>query len=94
MASFSNRLRQIILLIALLALGFLLIKELYVFLPGFLGALTLYILSRGWFRKITIIGRWNKSLAASLFLIAFLVLFGLPVYWIFSLIAPRINLRN
>jgi predicted PurR-regulated permease PerM len=91
MASFSNRLRQIILLIVLLALGFLLVKELYVFLPGFLGALTLYILSRGWYKRLTVVGRWNKNLTATFFLIAFLVLFGLPVYWIFSLIAPRIN---
>ncbi|MFN9711217.1 MAG: AI-2E family transporter [Bacteroidota bacterium] len=91
MASFSNRLRQIILLIALLALGFLLVQELYVFLPGFLGAITLYILSRGWYRKLTIEKRWNKNLAATLFLFSFLILFGLPVYWIFSLIAPKIN---
>ena len=91
MASFSNRLRQIILLIALLALGYLLVQELYIFLPGFLGAITLYILSRGWYHRLTIIKTWNKGLVATIFMIAFLALFGLPVYWIFSLIAPRIN---
>jgi predicted PurR-regulated permease PerM len=91
MTSFSNRLRQIILLIALLTLGFLLIKELYIFLPGFLGAVTLYILSRGWYRYLTIIREWNNSLTATVFLLSFLLMFGLPVYWIFSLMAPRIN---
>jgi predicted PurR-regulated permease PerM len=91
MASFSNRLRQIILLTALLALGYLLVQELYIFLPGFLGAITLYILSSGWYHRLTVAKRWNKSLIATLCMVGFLALFGLPVYWIFTLIAPRIN---
>lgn len=91
MSSFSNRLRQIILLVALLALGFLLLNELYIFLPGFLGAVTLYILSRKWYRYLTITKVWNGHMIATFFLVAFLLLFGLPVYSVFSLITPRIQ---
>lgn len=91
MASFSNRLRQIILLVVLTALGFLLIKELYVFLPGFLGAVTLYILSKGWYRYVTVQKKWNKSLAATAFMFGFLIMFGLPVYYIINLLSPKIT---
>ena len=91
MASFSSRLRQIILLVVLIALGFLLIKELYIFLPGFLGAVTLYILSRGWYRYLIINRKWNKNLTATCFLFGFLILFGLPVYYIINLLSPKIT---
>lgn len=91
MASFSSRLRQIILLVVLIALGFLLVKELYIFLPGCLGAVTLYILSRGWYRYLTLNRKWNKNLTATCFLFGFLILFGLPVYYIINLLSPKIT---
>lgn len=90
MASFSNRLRQVILLIILTALGLLLIKELYIFLPGFLGAVTLYILSRGWYRYLTIKKKWNTGLAAVLFIVSFLAVIGLPIYLMVNLLSPKI----
>jgi predicted PurR-regulated permease PerM len=90
MATFSNRLRQVILLIALTALGLLLIKELYIFLPGFLGAVTLYILSRGWYRNLTEKKKWNKNLTATLFIFSFLVVVGFPVWGMVNLLSPKI----
>lgn len=90
-SSFSNRLRQVILLAVLIALGFLLVKELYVFLPGFLGAVTLYILSKAWYRQLTIKKKWNPSLTATVFMLGFLILFGLPVYYIINLLSPKIS---
>lgn len=95
MATFSNRLRQVILLIALTALGLLLVKELYIFLPGFLGAVTLYILSRGWYRKLTEKKNWNKNLTATLFIFSFLMVVGLPVWGMVNLLSPKIaNIFN
>lgn len=91
MASFSSRLRQIILLIVLVALGFLLVKELYIFLPGFLGAVTLYILSKKNYRYLTTTRKWNKNATATLFLFGFLVMIGLPVYYIVTLLSPKIT---
>lgn len=91
MTSFSNRLRQIILLVVLIALGLLLVKELYVFLPGFLGAVTLYILSKKWFRYLTIHKKWNTGLTATVFILGFIVTIGLPVYSIVSMLSPKIS---
>jgi len=91
MASFSNRLRQIILITVLIALGFLLVKELYIFLPGFLGAITLYILSRKQYIYLTLQKNWNKSLTATLFLLGFLVAIGFPVYYMITLLSPKIT---
>jgi predicted PurR-regulated permease PerM len=91
MASFSNRLRQLILLFVLFALGILLVKELYLFFPGFLGAVTLYILSRKPFQKLVAEKRWNRNGAATLFLFSFLLIFGIPTYLTIQLISPKIN---
>ncbi len=91
MATFSNRLRQIILLVVLTALGFLLVKELYIFFPGFLGAVTLYILSRSNYQYLTIQKKWNKNLTATLFLLGFLIIIGLPIYYIITLLSPKIT---
>lgn len=91
MTNFNNRIRQVLLIILLVALAFLLAKELYVFLPGFLGAVTLYILSREWFLYFTEKRKWNVNLSATFFLIGFLVLIGLPIYITVLLMTPKIN---
>jgi predicted PurR-regulated permease PerM len=91
MATFSNRLRQVILLIALTALGLLLVKELYVFLPGFLGAVTLYILSRGWYRSLTIKRKWNQNLTATIFILSLIVVVGLPIWGMVNMLSPKIS---
>jgi predicted PurR-regulated permease PerM len=92
MANFNNRIRQVLLILLLVALAFLLAKELYIFLPGFLGSVTLYILSREWYLYLTKKKNWNKSLAAILFLLGFLLIIGLPVYTTIILMTPKISL--
>ena len=44
---FNSQIKQVMILGLLLLMTYLVIKELYVFFPGLLGALTMYILSRG-----------------------------------------------
>ena len=46
MTGFNNHLRQIILLALIILIGVLMLTHFYIFLPGVLGAVTLYILSR------------------------------------------------
>lgn len=46
MTSFNNHLRQIILLSIIILIGVLMLKHFYIFLPGVLGAITLYIISK------------------------------------------------
>lgn len=89
---YNNRIRQILLLVVIAGLALLLFWQLYGFFPGFLGAVTLYILGRDGYFYLTIKRRWNKQLAAILFLLAFLVCIGLPVYLAVRLLSAKINL--
>jgi predicted PurR-regulated permease PerM len=89
--SFNNRLRQVILLATIIVLALLLLKELYVFLPGVLGALTLYILLRKTYFTLTIQKRWNKILLAYLFIFASMILIAIPIYFSIQLISNKIS---
>ncbi len=91
MQTFNKQIRQIGLLLILTALAILLLFELYVFFPGFLGAITLYILSRAWFYSLTVQKKWNKNGTALLFLLAFIVGIGLPFSFAIHLISSKIN---
>jgi predicted PurR-regulated permease PerM len=90
-STFNNRLRQIILLLVIILLTGLLLKQLYVFLPGFLGAVTLYILTRKLYQKLTIQKKWKKGLTALLFIFVVIVIIAIPVYLSIVLVSPKIN---
>ncbi|MEO8406361.1 MAG: AI-2E family transporter [Chitinophagaceae bacterium] len=70
---------------------YLVIQELYIFLPGILGAITLYILSRANYFQLVYHRKWKKGWTAGLFIIYYLMLIGLPVYLAITLISPKIN---
>jgi len=91
MVSFNNRLRQIILLAIILLLGILLIKHFYVFLPGVLGAITLYILSREFYCKLIDKKRWRPGWTALLYIIFYIIIIGLPVYFAIVLVSPKLT---
>lgn len=69
----------------------LVIKELYIFFPGLLGALTLYILSRGSYFQMIYHRKWSKGWSAGLFLIGYMLLLGLFIFFIISLLQPKIQ---
>jgi len=75
----------------LLLLVYLTIKELYYFLPGLLGALTIYILSRASYFQLIYNRKWRKGLAAWLFILYYLLLLGLPIFLAVTLMSPKIN---
>ncbi len=91
MPQFNNRVRQVILLAIILVIAYLIVRELYLFLPGFLGAITLYILSRGRYFQLIYARKWKRSWTALLFVLSFLVLIGLPVFYAVKLVTPKIN---
>jgi len=91
MPSFNNRIKQVLLLSLIILLVYLAIKELFIFLPGLLGALTLYILSRASYFQLVFNRKWKKGWAAGLFIIYYLFLIGLPVFLAITLISPKIN---
>lgn len=90
-STFNNRLRQVVLLLIIVLLAFLLLKQLYVFLPGFLGAITLYILFREWFYRLTIKKKWPKTGTAVLFITASIIAIALPLYFSIMLITNEIS---
>lgn len=89
--NYSDKLRQIILLCVIIALAALLFWQLYGFFPGFLGAVTLYILGRDLYLHLTEKRHWNKKLAAILFLLAFLAGVGLPIYFAIHLLSVKVS---
>ena len=91
MPTFNNRIKQILLLSIIILLVYLVIQELYIFLPGLLGALTLYILSRASYFQLIYNRKWKKGWAAGLFILYYLFLIGLPVFLAITLISPKIN---
>jgi predicted PurR-regulated permease PerM len=86
---FNNRLRQVFFLLFLIAISILLFAELYVFFPGFLGALTLYILGRKSYYHLTVNKSWNKSVAAVMFMLIFLICIAAPVYFCIQMIYSK-----
>lgn len=88
---FNNRLRQIVLLLIIIVLAFLLLNQLFIFLPGFLGAITLYILLRETYFYLTIRKQWKKTVTALLFILASLIVIALPVYFSIQLISSELS---
>ena len=89
--TFNNRIKQALLLAALILLIWVAIKELFFCMPGLLGAVTLYILSRGNYFQLVYKKKWKKGRAAGLFLLYYLLLLGIPIYLAITLISPKIN---
>jgi len=89
--NFNSKVKQLLILALLLFLIFISIRELKIFLPGLLGSITLYILSRGSYFQLIYHRKWNKSLTAILFLLLYLILLGLPIYFAFSFLSPKIS---
>lgn len=89
--SFNDRLRQLLLLTTIIVLLGLILHELEIFMPGMLGAITLYILTGEIFRSLTEHKKWNKGLTAILFILVSLVLITIPVYFSVRMISPKIN---
>jgi len=91
MPSFNNRIKQVLLLAIIILLGYLVLRELYGLLPGLLGAVTLYILSRANYFHLVYNRKWKKGWAAGVFIIYYLLLIGLPVFIAIMLVSPKIN---
>lgn len=92
MTHFNNRIRQVVLLLVIAFLAYLIIKELYVFLPGLMGALTFYILGREQFFLFTEKRNWKPGLAALMMIILFLLIIAAPIYYTVVLVLSLIHI--
>ncbi|ULQ53953.1 AI-2E family transporter [Flavihumibacter fluvii] len=91
MPSFNDRLKQLLLIGIIGALVIMLFISMKAFIPGILGAITLYILSREKYFQLTFYRKWRKGWTAGLFILFYLVILGVPVYLIILLLSPRID---
>lgn len=88
---FNSRLKQILVLLLIILIAGLLIRQLSVFLPGILGGITLYILSRGIYFQLIFKRKWKKGWTALMFIIGYLLIISLPIYLSVTLVTPKIN---
>ncbi|SDD56900.1 Predicted PurR-regulated permease PerM [Dyadobacter soli] len=89
---FNNRIRQIAFLLIVTALAVVVFRQLYIFFPGFLGALTLYILCRRYYFHLTEQRKWKKGLTAILFMVLFMACIVAPVYFAIQMIVQKIDM--
>jgi predicted PurR-regulated permease PerM len=87
----TNGLKQLILLLLIAFLGIILVWKLKYFMPGFLAAVTLYILLRQYFFNLTIKRRWKKWIAALVLITLCALLFALPLWIIIQLLVPKFD---
>jgi predicted PurR-regulated permease PerM len=89
--TFNDRIRQVLILGLLILMLILAIRELKVFMPGLLGALTLYILSRANYFQLVFNRKWKRSSAALMYVFYYLLLLGLPIFLAIALVGPKVN---
>lgn len=88
----SNHAINQLMLIAIIVLACLLIfKNLSYYLPGFLGAITLYIVYRKWYFWLTENKSWNRALTSLLFIFLSIVFIVMPLWALISYLTPRIT---
>jgi predicted PurR-regulated permease PerM len=90
MRSFNNHLRQIIVLGVIILIGVLMLRHFYIFLPGVLGAITLYILSRKTYYYLVFKKKWRRGWTSLLYILGYTIIICLPVYLAVVLLIPRL----
>lgn len=87
----NTPINQIMLILIIILICILIFKNLIYYLPGFLGAVTLYILFRSSYWRLTERRKWNKSLTSVLFIIISIVFIVLPIWAIIDYMIPQIT---
>ena len=87
----TRYLRQAGMISLLLVLVILVIKELYIFLPGLLGAITAYIISRNSYFQLIYHRKWRKGWTAGLYLLFFFIIPAVIIYFGFSMLGRQLH---
>ena len=82
--------RQIFVLLLILFLSVLIVKEILPYLSGVLGAVTLYVLLKGWMQKLVARG-WKPPLAATALMVGSFVGILIPVTAIAIMLTSKIS---
>ncbi|RAJ01483.1 putative PurR-regulated permease PerM [Chitinophaga skermanii] len=87
----NGRLKQIGFLLIILFLGIVLFKEMYAFFPGFLGAVTLYILTRKYMFRMVEQRGWGKRSAATVIMLATFLVILLPIGMLVNMLTAKVG---
>ena len=87
----NNIITQVILILLLALLIYVSIANLKYFVPGFLGAITLYILFRKTYNRLTKEKRWNKAFASIFLMIVSMVVIAIPMWVLIEFMIPELE---
>jgi predicted PurR-regulated permease PerM len=87
----NNAIRQLLILLIILLLGYVLFVHLKFFLPAFLGAYTLFVVMRKSMFTLTGEYKWNRNLAAAVLMISSFILILMPVLLLINMMSSRIS---
>ncbi|TJZ61386.1 AI-2E family transporter [Sphingobacterium olei] len=87
----NNSINQIMLILIIILICILIFKNLLYYLPGFLGAITLYILFRNVYFNLTTRRKWNRSATSIFFIILSVVFIVLPLWAIIDYLIPKLR---
>lgn len=87
----NERIKQVSFLLIIVLLAFVLFSELYTFFPGFLGAVTMYILSRKYMFRLVEERKWRKSLAAAVLMFMSFIIILLPFGLLINMLTNKIG---
>jgi len=87
----NNAIRQVLILLLILLLGTLLFWQLKSFIPALLGAYTLYVLMRGFMRKLQTRYKWKAGLAAAVLMLLSFVIILFPFYLLVNMLATKVG---
>lgn len=91
MPTFNNRIKQVLTLAIIIILMCLVVSQLTAYIPGLLGAITLYIVSRRQYFRLVYQKKYKRGWVALGFIIFYLLLIGVPFTIAAMLISPKIN---
>ncbi|MDM1293198.1 AI-2E family transporter [Sphingobacterium sp. N143] len=87
----NNSINQIMLIVIILLICILIFTSLFYYLPGFLGAITLYVLFRKVNFRLTVEKGWNKSIASILLILLTIIFLVGPLYLLINYMVPQVT---
>ncbi len=87
----NTSINQIMLILIIILICVLVFKNLMYYLPGFLGAITLYLLFRNSYRYLTDVKRYNKSLVSVGYILVSVIFIVLPMWGIIDYLVKQIS---
>lgn len=81
--------RQLFVILSILALGSLIFVQILPYLSGFLGAITIFVISRGLMERL--IKKINKHIAAGILMLGSFILIILPIFGIVYMLSSKIS---